>query len=141
MIGHTDIQRAVSRLLKQKGYLVLARESIEGGKRPAASVDVFPSKSEWVGEYMVEDTFSVEVVYYPKTETQEQLAKAAAELKNILLFSPLEIEDRVLHTYEINFSKNNNQLVAEVDYEISQEVDLENEDDETMEELITEIEN
>ena len=141
MIGCKDVQKAVSRLLKKNNFLVLARESVEGGARPACSVDVFPSSAERLNDYIEEDTFSVEITYYPKTETQENLAEAADKLKPLLLLCPLEIEDRKVQTYSVEFSKSATALVAECSYTLQQAIEDAWDDEETMQELEMEFGN
>lgn len=135
MIGCKEIQKAVSGLLKKKNFLVLARESIEGGKRPACSVDVFPASAERLNNYMEQDTFSVEITYYPKAETQENLAETADKLKPLLLLCPLEVENRTIHTYSVAFSKLDTALIVECDYTLEQVIDTDEFDEELMENI------
>lgn len=135
MIGCKEIQKAVSGLLKKNNFLVLARESIEGGKRPACSVDVFPASAERLNNYMEQDTFSVEITYYPKAETQENLAETADKLKPLLLLCPLEVENRTIHTYSVAFSKLDTALIAECDYTLEQVIDTDEFDEELMENI------
>lgn len=138
-INHKDIQRAVSLLLKQKGFVVLARESVEGGARPACSVDVFPSSSERLNPFIEEDSFNVEITYYPKTETQESLSDAADRLKLLLLLCPLEIKDRTIETYKVDFSKSGTALVVECDYTFEQAIESDFDDTELMQDLKLDI--
>lgn len=141
MIGCKEIQKAVSGLLKKGSFLVLARESVEGGKRPACSVDVFPASAERLNNYMEQDTFSVEIIYYPKTETQENLADTADKLKPLLLLCPLEIENRTIHTYNVSFSKLDTALIAECDYTLEQAIDVDRLHDEFNNELMNDLMN
>lgn len=140
MIECKDIQKAVSGLLKKGGFIVIARESIEGGVRPACSIDVFPSSASRIAHYIEEDTFSVEIVYYPKLETQEHLTDTASELKSLFLYNLLEIEDRKVQTYNVSFSKDGVCLVVECDYTIEQAIENVDEEYEDMSELNMEFE-
>ena len=123
MIGCLEIQKAIAELLGRNGFFVVARENQEGAQRPMCGVDVFPATSQRVNDYMQEDSFAVEIEYYPASETHAELIRAADRLKPLLLYQPLEIDGRVLDTSLITFGREDMVLVTELEYTVMQACD------------------
>lgn len=133
-ISATDIQRAISGLLADNGFTVLPPESAEGGVKPYCCVEVLPTECERLNGYIENDTYSAGVVYIPRQETQVELLSAADKLRIILLYKPLEVNDRIIDTESVTFSKNDtgNVLIAAMSYEFEQETGYGYDDDEPM---------
>ena len=120
MIECKDIQRAVGALLRDAGFLVVASEAQEGTQKPSCTVDVFPSESERVGQFMVEDTFPVTVMYYPKIETNEELLCAAKIIKNAVLTKPLTIGWRTIEAFKVAADHSGYVLIVDFSYTVTQ---------------------
>lgn len=132
-----DIQRAISGLLSDKGFIVFAPESAEGGTKPYCCVEVLPAQCELHNDYIEQDTYSAAVAYFPKQETQAELLTAADKLRRILLFNPLRINGRVIGTESVTFDKDDsgNVLIVSMSYEFEQETGFDSESDDVMMEL------
>ncbi len=123
MIECDDIQRAVGKVLKGLGFSVAALETQEGAAKPFCCIEVFPSESERVGHFIIEDTFSVSVLYYPKIETNEELLAAAVKIKKAVLAEPLLIDGRTLETFKVSLDRSGTVLGAEFEYTVEQMID------------------
>ena len=135
MIDCDDIQRAVGGLLRQNGFSVVALEVQDGAKKPFCCVEVFPSESERTAHFIVEDTFSVNIAYYPKAETNEELLRAAKIIKHAVLYTPLDIDGRCVETFNVKFDCADTVLTAAADYTIEQLYEMPDESDDEIEEL------
>lgn len=120
MIECDDIQRAVGELLRGADLSVIALEAQDGAQKPFCCIEVFPSESERTSHFIVEDTFSVTVLYYPKIETNEELLRAAKLIKRAVLHNPLMIDERCVETFNVKFERAGNVLSAQADYTIEQ---------------------
>lgn len=129
MIDCDDIQRAVGGLLRKNGFSVVALEVQDGAKKPFCCVEVFPSESERTAHFIVEDTFSVNIAYYPKTETNEELLRAAKIIKHAVLYTPLDIDERCVETFNVKFDRVDTVLTAATDYTVEQLYDTGDESD------------
>ena len=135
MIDCDDIQRAVGGLLRQNGFSVVALEVQDGAKKPFCCVEVFPSESKRTAHFIVEDTFSVNIAYYPKAETNEELLRAAKTIKHAVLYTPLDIDGRCVETFNVKFDRTDTVLTAAADYTIEQLYEMPDESDGEIEEL------
>ena len=135
MIDCDDIQRAVGGLLRKNGFSVVALEVQDGAKKPFCCVEVFPSESERTAHFIVEDTFSVNIAYYPKVETNEELLRAARIIKRSVLHTPLDIDGRCVETFDVKFDRAGTVLTAAADYTIEQLYEMPDESDGEIEEL------
>lgn len=135
MIDCDDIQRAVGGLLRKNGFSVVALEVQDGAKKPFCCVEVFPSESERTAHFIVEDTFSVNIAYYPKAETNEELLRAAKIIKRAVLYTPLDIDGRCAETFNVKFDRTDMVLTAAADYTIEQLYEMPDESDGEIEEL------
>lgn len=135
MIDCDDIQRAVGGLLRKNGFSVVALEVQDGAKKPFCCVEVFPSESERTAHFIVEDTFSVNIAYYPKAETNEELLRAAKIIKHAVLYTPLDIDGRCVETFDVKFDRANTVLTVAADYTIEQLYEMPDESDDEIEEL------
>lgn len=116
-----DIQRCIGKILATAGFAVIALENTEGAKKPFCCIDVFPSESERINEFWVEDTYSVTIVYIPKIETNEECLAVQERFKKILQ-KGLEINERYIETEKIQFSRNGFALNVAMDYKITQKL-------------------
>lgn len=130
MIGVFDISKAIIELLKNSGFHVVPLETREGFRKPACSVDVFPSEATMQNYYAEDDVFSAEIRYYPHKETYEELIRAADKMKKIILLNPLKINGRCIDTDTISFERDGVSLYAMMEYRFTQNP---HEDDEAME--------
>lgn len=121
MIELKDIQAAVSNALKKNGFSVIASEVKEGFKKPACFVDVMPQSITLQNKFTELVTDSVEISFFPAVETREELVKTANELKNIFLYTPIQIGDRFLSVNEITFDTDKTALLAYFELEYLQE--------------------
>lgn len=121
MIELMDIQAAVSNVLKKNGFSVIASEVKEGFKKPACFVDVMPQSVTLQNSFTELVTDSVEISFHPAVETREELVKTANELKNIFLYTPIQIGDRVLSVNEITFDTDKTALLTYFELEYLQE--------------------
>ena len=124
MITIKDIQKAVSKKLKDNGYTVFASEVKEGFQKPACFVDVLPVSIELQNVYTELITDSIEISFFPSVETREELVKNAERFKQIFLYSTIAINDRFLSINEITFDYEKPALVATFDLEYLQETDI-----------------
>ena len=125
MITIKDIQTAVSKKLKDNGYTVFAQEVKEGFEKPACFVDVLPVSAEIQNVYSERITVSIEISYFPSIETREELISAAENLKQIFLYSTIEIKDRFLSVNEITFDYEKPALLTAFNLEYLQETGVE----------------
>ena len=114
MIETGDIERAVADLLKSIGFSVVPVDAEDGFQKPACSIDVFPTGAEAQSWYMEEDSFAVDVAYYPRRETQRELVRAAGAMKRIFLYTPLIIQSRSIDTDRVDFYREGMALHMEV---------------------------
>ncbi len=140
MIETGDIERAVADLLKSIGFSVVPVDAEDGFQKPACSIDVFPTGAEAQSWYMEEDSFAVDVAYYPRRETQRELVRAAGAMKRIFLYTPLIIQSRSIDTDRVDFYREGMALHMEVEYTVVQNPHEEEEQPDGMEFLELEME-
>lgn len=140
MIECDDIQRGIGYILRDNGFFVVALEAQDGVKKPFCCVEVFPFESERTGRFLEEDTFSAEITYYPKTETNEELLRAAKIIRYAVLHNPLYINDRCVETFNVRFDRSGSVLTAATDYTIEQFYEPPDESDGEITELELKIE-
>ena len=135
MITIQDIQTAVTKRLKDNGYMVFASEVREGFQKPACFVDVLPVSVELQNAYSELITDSVTISYYPLEETREEIIRASEDMKTIFLYSSLPVSDRFLNINEIIFDNDKSALIVQFDIEFLQETGMETESMPKMENL------
>lgn len=138
-IGCKEIQRGINDILADKGFRVVANEAVEGSKKPCCTVDAVLSSAERLNDFIEEDTFNAEIIYYPAVETREELIKAAEKLRLLLLYTPIEVDGRVIDTYRIDFEFDDPVLISNVSYTLTQNTPYEEEDFEEMTELVLDM--
>lgn len=121
MITIKDIQTAVSKLLKNNKYSVIAAEVKEGFSKPACFIEVLPVSVTTENKFSELVTVSVEISYYPLCETKEELIVNAEKLKNIFLYTTIKVKDRFLSVNEITFDSDKSVLTAYFELEFLQE--------------------
>ena len=66
-------------------------------------------------------TLGIEISYHPLMETKEELILNAEKLKNIFLYTPINVKDRFLSVNEITFDSDKSVLIAYFELEFLQE--------------------
>ena len=120
MIGSEDIERALAQLLSENGFLVVPVDVRDGFRKPACSIDVFPCSCTALSWYVEEDSFTVDITYYPEHETQEELIRSAEILKKTLLYTPLQIEKRVVDTNRVEMAREGMEMHIFLEYTLEQ---------------------
>ena len=121
MITIKDIQMVVSKLLTKNKYSVIASEVKEGFQKPACFIDVFPVSVAAENKFYELVTLGIEISYHPLMETKEELIVNAEKLKNIFLYTPINVKDRFLSVNEITFDSDKSVLTAYFELEFLQE--------------------
>lgn len=135
MIKIIDIETAVSGVLKCKGFDVFASEVKEGYKRPCCFIEVLPVSVTLENPYSEIVTDSVEITYFPETETKEELLNTAQKFKETFLYKPIKVKDRFLSANEITFDVDKSALVCFFELEFIQETNASSSVKEVMENL------
>ena len=134
-IDETDIQKAVVKRLKENGFNVVADDVKEGFDRPSIFVGTYPSEITRLPGGMERVTDVVSMIYYPKAETRVQCMLGANRIRNLFMYSTLDVSDRRFTVESMtNEIDDNNILVSEFELTYDQPLpdDTEYED---MEEL------
>ena len=111
----------VSKLLTKNKYSVIASEVKEGFQKPACFIDVFPVSVAAENKFYELVTLGIEISYHPLMETKEELIVNAEKLKNIFLYTPINVKDRFLSVNEITFDSDKSVLTAYFELEFLQE--------------------
>lgn len=127
MITVLEIQTAIAKALTTNGFTVIASEVQEGFTKPACFVNILPVSVELQNRFEELVTDSVEIAYFPKLETREELVRVSEKIKNIFLYKPLPVEDRFLSINAITFDAENSTLYAQFNIEFIQETNIEEE--------------
>lgn len=102
-ITELDILKSVVAILKDGGFNVVADEIVEGFKRPAVFVGVYPAEIERLMGDIERVTDTVSIEFYPKTETRVQCSLAAEKIKKLFLYKPINVENRVFTLESVSF--------------------------------------
>ena len=135
MIEIKDIEEAVAKKLISNDFSVIAQEVKEGFPKPACFIEVLPVGVEVQNQFSELVTLSVEITYIPEIETKEELIETAEKLKQIFLYSSLQIKDRFLSLNEISFDIDKSSLITYFELEFVQETVTKTEDLPKMENL------
>ena len=120
-IDETDIQKAVVKRLKDNGFNVVADDVKEGFDRPAIFVGTYPSEITRLCGDMERVTDVVSMIYYPKAETRVQCMFGANRLRNLFMYSTLDVSDRCFTVEELtNEIDENNVLTSEFELTYNQ---------------------
>lgn len=135
MINSIDMAAAAVERLLQGGFDTYSSETDEGFKKPACFADCTAHSVQRVSAMMEDNLFTIKVLYVSKTETQEELLEAENRIKRLFLYNPLEVKDRKVSTYQIDFEREGWNLVALIDYTVTAMADIEEADYDGMENL------
>lgn len=135
MINEKQIQKRIAELLTDNGFNVVASETVEGFRKPAVFVNVYPANVtlEFTAMEHVVDT--VKLKYIPAVETTEECADTAQKLRYIFMYKPFEVSDRKLTIQEIEFDIEKYILYAYFDLDYYQETTDNSEEYEEMTDL------
>lgn len=117
MITEKDIKRRIADILRDNGYKVYASDTAEGFKKPSCCVYAFPSSVSRENGCTVFVSMSCNILYFPETETAEQLINTANKMREMFFDKPFDISDRHITVNEINFQTDSPNL--SVDFELS----------------------
>lgn len=135
MINVKDVQTAIAKVLTDNNYIVTANEVLEGFAKPTFFVDIMQVSYELQNAYMENVTVGVDIRYIPKVETREECIDKSTILKNLFLYSSLEVVDRKISINAINFDIESKFLIATFEVEYLQDVELIEENENKMEVL------
>lgn len=135
MIEIKDIEEAVAKKLTANDFFAVASEVKEGFPKPSCFIEVLPMGVEVQNQFSELVTLSVEITYIPEIETKEELIETAEKLKQIFLYSSLQVKDRFLSLNEISFDIDKSSLITYFELEFVQETVTKTEDLPKMENL------
>ena len=123
MIKSPDIRRFIAEKMKKSGFSVIASEIQEGYPKPAVFVYVYPASITKSGGYLEDDVYSVNIQYIPKSEIAQECAEAAEKIRETLMYSTIDIQDRHLTMETIEMVIEDEQLSVSFEIPITQSID------------------
>ena len=123
MIKSPDIRRFIAEKMKKSGFNVIASEIQEGYPKPAVFVYVYPASITKSGGYLEDDVYSVNIQYIPKSEIAQGCAEAAEKIRETLMYSTIDIQDRHLTMETIEMVIEDEQLSVSFEIPITQSID------------------
>jgi hypothetical protein len=117
MLKMQTIQESFSEFLQNHGYRATPNEKQEGFTRPTFFVEVFPTNITTETDYMSLVELSVELRWFDEHYTHQGHLAMADTLREILMAQPLKIADRAMTVQSLNFDKDEDALICEIDLE------------------------
>lgn len=136
MITENEIKKTLVQKLKSAGFNIPATETKDGFPRPAAFVNVYPSAVTLVSADVEDVSDTIEIKYFPLTETTEECSETAQRIRELLLYEPFRVCDRHITIQSIEFDIENCVLQVYFDMEYTQMTPHKDKEYENMEELI-----
>ena len=118
MIKSQDIRRFIADKLRNAEFNVISSEIQEGYPKPAVFIYVYPSSITKSG-----GVYSVTIKYIPKTETVQECAEAAEKIRETLMYSTIDVQDRHLTMETMDMTIEEERLTVMYDVPITQSID------------------
>ena len=123
MIKSQDIRRFIADKLRNAEFNVISSEIQEGYPKPAVFIYVYPSSITKSGGFLEDDVYSVTIKYIPKTETAQECAEAAEKIRETLMYSTIDVQDRHLTMETMDMTIEEERLTVMYDVPITQSID------------------
>ena len=123
MIKSQDIRRVIADKLRNAEFNVISSEIQEGYPKPAVFIYVYPSSITKSGGFLEDDVYSVTIKYIPKTETAQECAEAAEKIRETLMYSTIDVQDRHLTMETMDMTIEEERLTVMYDVPITQSID------------------
>jgi hypothetical protein len=117
-----QIKKAINDVLIKNGCDVYSSETDEGFKKPVYFVDIFPVEKEKTTSVYETVRLSAEIQYEPSVETDEECIEKAEAMAQWFT-APIEVDDRKLTIYNLEFNTENAVLYVTFDIEFMQLID------------------
>ncbi len=118
-----DIHRAVVMMLEGNGLMVYPWNQQDGFEKPAAFVNVFPSKFHLENKFTETVTASVVIEVVSKTETWEEQVATSQRLKDLFFGKTINIDGRHPTIYDLEFEPEKSSLFCTFSIEFTQKTD------------------